>query len=420
MGRFYKSPQVGDQILFLKNVNDYYHTGIVVEVTGSTVYTIEGNTSSGSEVIPNGGAVCKKSYAIGNSKIGGYGRPNWSLAGSTIPSQAPTPTPTPAPADEATLNESVKYTGYLTKKSNIRVWAGAKNDPVSFSPLPKGTAIGVCDALKSNAADGNRDWLYIEYNGKHGFVIASNVSKTKPSSDDDSSADTNKLTVSSLLTQAKKTMDTARTKKYRYGDSRATPPCSDKIISCDRLIARTLYDAGFEDQRQGGETCGTFDDWLSSHGFIRSTNASDIKKGSIVMVKHNGKSYTSHMFIAVAYNKSTWATQRYDAGSDGLIQSVQPVTVNNWNYRKDSLIVYNIPASGITPPPAGWRAIGTATSTYDGILNVRKTPDSKAESLFQLGKGNRFEIDGKKSGAFTHVNVHGIVGWVKTKYIKKD
>ncbi|MDR2025190.1 MAG: CHAP domain-containing protein, partial [Hungatella sp.] len=43
------------------------------------VYTIEGNTSSGAEVIANGGAVCLKEYALINSRIDGYGRPDWSL-----------------------------------------------------------------------------------------------------------------------------------------------------------------------------------------------------------------------------------------------------------------------------------------------------------------------------------------------------
>ena len=41
--------------------------------------TIEGNTSSGSEVIANGGAVCQKEYSLNNSRIDGYGRPDWSL-----------------------------------------------------------------------------------------------------------------------------------------------------------------------------------------------------------------------------------------------------------------------------------------------------------------------------------------------------
>ena len=78
-GQYHRTdPQPGDQIFF-HNGKRIYHTGIVVEVTLSKVRTIEGNTSSGSEVIPNGGAVCEKEYSLNNPKIDGYGRPDWSL-----------------------------------------------------------------------------------------------------------------------------------------------------------------------------------------------------------------------------------------------------------------------------------------------------------------------------------------------------
>lgn len=77
MNRWYTSnPQVGDQIFF-KNTERICHTGWVVEVSGSTVYTIEGNTSGGSDVIANGGGVCKKKYSVSNSRIAGYGRPDY-------------------------------------------------------------------------------------------------------------------------------------------------------------------------------------------------------------------------------------------------------------------------------------------------------------------------------------------------------
>ena len=70
------NPQVGD-IIFFKNSTRICHTGIVIEVKNNKVYTIEGNTSAGAEVIPNGGAVCAKSYALSNSSIAGYGRPRY-------------------------------------------------------------------------------------------------------------------------------------------------------------------------------------------------------------------------------------------------------------------------------------------------------------------------------------------------------
>lgn len=67
--RFYQSPAVGDQIFF-KNSERINHTGIVVNVTGTTVYTIEGNSSN---------KVQNRSYSLKDKNIAGYGRPNWSV-----------------------------------------------------------------------------------------------------------------------------------------------------------------------------------------------------------------------------------------------------------------------------------------------------------------------------------------------------
>ena len=79
LGQYHRAgPQPGDQIFF-RGVDRINHTGIVTDVTITKVRTIEGNTSAGSAVIPNGGAVCAKEYSLNNSRIDGYGRPDWSL-----------------------------------------------------------------------------------------------------------------------------------------------------------------------------------------------------------------------------------------------------------------------------------------------------------------------------------------------------
>lgn len=79
-GRFHTSPQAGDQIFFTNDGGKtMYHTGLVVKVTGGRVYTIEGNTSSLAGVVANGGCVRDKSYPVGASYIGGYGRPDYSI-----------------------------------------------------------------------------------------------------------------------------------------------------------------------------------------------------------------------------------------------------------------------------------------------------------------------------------------------------
>lgn len=71
-------PKVGDQIFF-NNGTRINHTGLVYAVDANKVYTIEGNTSAGVAVVPNGGGVHKKSYSLTNSRIDGYGRPNYGL-----------------------------------------------------------------------------------------------------------------------------------------------------------------------------------------------------------------------------------------------------------------------------------------------------------------------------------------------------
>ena len=52
--------------------------------------------------------------------------------------------------------------------------AVTENPVVSFSPLKKGTKIGVCDELK---AQGHEKWYYIEFKGRHGFVCGKYVER---------------------------------------------------------------------------------------------------------------------------------------------------------------------------------------------------------------------------------------------------
>ena len=65
------NPRVGDQIFFSYSPGEYSHTGIVVDVNGNTITTIEGNTSD---------SVGRRTYETSNRKIAGYGTPSWELA----------------------------------------------------------------------------------------------------------------------------------------------------------------------------------------------------------------------------------------------------------------------------------------------------------------------------------------------------
>ena len=72
-GRWYSQPEVGDLVFFGQGGSD--HVGLVYQISAGMIRTIEGNTSSGSGVVANGGGVWSKSYTIGHSRIAGYGRP---------------------------------------------------------------------------------------------------------------------------------------------------------------------------------------------------------------------------------------------------------------------------------------------------------------------------------------------------------
>lgn len=69
-GRWTKNSKRGYQIFF-KNASGICHTGLVLNVSGGKVYTIEGNKSN---------AVRKMEYRLDDSYIAGYGMPKYELA----------------------------------------------------------------------------------------------------------------------------------------------------------------------------------------------------------------------------------------------------------------------------------------------------------------------------------------------------
>ena len=84
--RYSKTPKKGDFIFFQTTTKGVAnHIGIVVKVSGDTVYTIEGNTSNAAGVERNGGCVAKKSYNKGYDKILGYGHPKYDVKKLTAP-----------------------------------------------------------------------------------------------------------------------------------------------------------------------------------------------------------------------------------------------------------------------------------------------------------------------------------------------
>lgn len=75
------NPKRGDIVIF-KHGGTFTHTGIVTSVDGDYFTTVEGNTSGGSTIIANGGAVCAKGYYNSNLPGTKFCTPDWSIAES--------------------------------------------------------------------------------------------------------------------------------------------------------------------------------------------------------------------------------------------------------------------------------------------------------------------------------------------------
>ena len=87
-GRYDKNPKVGDQVFF-QTGGQIGHTGIVVEVTSSSIVTVEGNSSD---------QVRKNTYFRSNGYIAGYGHPLYS--DTAVFAETPAPAAVPAPETE--------------------------------------------------------------------------------------------------------------------------------------------------------------------------------------------------------------------------------------------------------------------------------------------------------------------------------
>lgn len=153
---------------------------------------------------------------------------------------------------------------------------------------------------------------------------------------------------------------------------------------------------------------------ITSHSKSEGTWYSKPKKGALVIFR-NG----SHVGNVQSFDDN------YIYTNEGNTSSVAGVEANGGSCRNKSYLRNDSAIDGYVwidwdeqTETEEWKASGTATATVDDLY-VRETPAGYV--LGQINKGNRFEIDGKTSGNWTHVKVEGIgIGWIYTKYIKKD
>lgn len=140
------------------------------------------------------------------------------------------------------------------------------------------------------------------------------------------------FTSEEFLAEIEAVYRTAHDNGYVYGDSQTMPPCEDGIISCDRLIARALWNLGMTDQPDKGMNVGKEVWYLTTHGFELVTDQSLLQSGDIVM-QDNGVSgipnWQWHTFVLVSYDPETTMCEKYDCGhftpeGEDRISSEQP------------------------------------------------------------------------------------------------
>lgn len=155
-GRLFDKPQPGDQIFFYDSaLDDIAHTGIVVKVDNTYVYTVEGNTSSDSGVVANGGCVRDKKYKLSFNRIAGYGRPDYGITASTTTTTTTTTTETKEEAGK-------KYATVTGGSVNIR--SGDSTKYGKIATLKKGAKY---EYVASSVSTG---WHAIRYDGKIAWI----------------------------------------------------------------------------------------------------------------------------------------------------------------------------------------------------------------------------------------------------------
>lgn len=144
-GAIYKSPKVGDLIFF----RGQSHVGFVIGVSSSKVTTIEGNSAN---------EVRKKTYALSDKEIDGYGRPNYS---AVEPQPEPTPTPTKKTVKASNKPKSHSKTYEKTYTVNT------KTDPLAMRNGPGVNYTKMTSVAKGKKVVCNGDytdnWLYVKY-----------------------------------------------------------------------------------------------------------------------------------------------------------------------------------------------------------------------------------------------------------------
>lgn len=142
-------PKEGDMVFFKDKGSsaDSTHIGLVLYSDGNRVYTVEGNTSNGSEYSSNGEYVALKSHSLSSSYIVGYAAPKYTKNKS---------------AHRVDRSGGLLTKGQYISTDSLSVFDDADRSDTSTKTISDHTVFTVTEV--------NGDTLKVSYNDSEGYV----------------------------------------------------------------------------------------------------------------------------------------------------------------------------------------------------------------------------------------------------------
>lgn len=154
------NPKMGDIVIFKRN-GEFTHTGIVIKVSGDRFWTVEGNTSSGSTIIANGGGVCQKSYYNSNLPGTKFCTPNYSLVKNTAST---------SDSDVVKKQNTRAYIAQIKKDTKCYTKSNKNSPSKLFPKLKKGAVVEVMKYTETDSS--GLKWYFIRIpHPTEGFVF---------------------------------------------------------------------------------------------------------------------------------------------------------------------------------------------------------------------------------------------------------
>ncbi len=169
---------------------------------------------------------------------------------------------------------------------------------------------------------------YVDANWMKGYAVTNADGKTVYSKTTDLQT--------KIMFAAKVRADYVRFEGFTYGDQTYNPAYNhaSKKVSCDRLVAWILFDAGFTTQPRNNGGIVVYDaqynerdlpTWCANRGFIRINTIAELQPGDVIFTQGGSKvtGIPGHTFLYGGQIDGN-IHYRYDGGSDLRIRSEQP------------------------------------------------------------------------------------------------